>query len=104
MKTIHEYFLGIGNDATIFLPKGAKILTVQVQRTHPCLWAIVDTSCVEEPRKFRIVGTGRSFDDNPGENRHWEYIDTFQLDGGALVFHVFEDVENQEIDSQKKAT
>lgn len=68
----------------IEMPKKAKVLTVQVQRDIPCIWAVVDPSADREVRRFVIVGTGHSM------NRKGPYIGTFQLEGGALVFHVFE--------------
>ncbi len=82
--TIHKFALAVTDRQFIPLPAGARILTIQTQFGAPYLWAIVD----QEPRELRqiaIYGTGRPLPDDPGR-----FIATFQLDGGALVFHAFE--------------
>lgn len=67
------------------IPKGAEILTVQVQRGAMCLWARVDDNQgADEFRKIAVVGTGHPV---PKDGR---YIATVQF--GDLVFHIFEQV------------
>jgi len=83
MKTVYKYELRSG-DQTLLLPEGALILTVQEQYNKPHLWALVDLSKSVEPRKILLKGTGHE------ANAVGRYISTFQLDGGALVFHAFE--------------
>ena len=83
METIYKYELAQAETQTIDMPEGAKVLTVQVQRGCPCLWALVESTNPLVARHFRIYGTGHSF-------VHGEYIGSFQLMGGDLVFHVFE--------------
>lgn len=70
----------------IDMPIGAEILSVQTQHGQPHLWALVDTMLPNERRLFRLFGTGHSIDDS-GELK---YVGSFQLSGGALVFHLFE--------------
>lgn len=70
---------------TIEVPAGAKLLDVQIQCDMPQLWALCDESAPKEPRRIAIYGTGNPMPDEPGE-----YIATFQMHGGALVFHAFE--------------
>ncbi len=82
-KVIYKYRLE--PDGAIFMPKGAKILTVQTQRDESYLWAMVDPEAPAEQRIFRSVPTGMPFDE-----RGMEYIGTFQIHG-SLVLHVFED-------------
>ena len=84
MKTIHKYQLPITGKVTA--PEGAKFLTVQTQDGGPQLWALVDTLRPMVEHDFRVFGTGHPYD---GEDR---YIGTFQLNDGALVFHVFQAV------------
>lgn len=69
----------------IEMPMGAKILTVQTQRGAPCIWALVNDDYPSEERRFIVYGTGHPLCENMQE-----YIGTFQLDNGDLVFHVFE--------------
>jgi hypothetical protein len=68
------------------MPRGAEVLSVQVQRGEPCLWALVDTHAQREVRRFVTVGTGH---DIPSDLR-MKHVGTFQLHGGDLIFHVFE--------------
>ena len=82
---IFKYIIPIQDDFQISMPYGAKILCVQVQCEKPCVWALVDTECHRVKREFRIVGTGHPFEDA----FEWTYVATFQLKGGALVFHLF---------------
>lgn len=83
MKEIWKYPLD--PISQISMPVQAKILAVQEQCGRPCLWALVNVSNPKETRYFAIRGTGHSLPDDPGN-----YIGTFQLEGGAFVFHVFE--------------
>jgi len=69
------------------MPKGAEILTVQMQGAVPTIWAVVNPA---EPRDFwktvyfQVIGTGWGFD-----TRHKrKYIGTVQ--DGPLVWHVFQ--------------
>lgn len=69
------------------MPKEARIIHCAAQHGRICLWAIVDDSVAMEDRVFRIYGTGNVFDvDLP-----LAYTGSVQLDGGALVLHVFEE-------------
>jgi len=86
MKKVYKYRLEIKDEQTLELPEGAEILTVQSQLGMACLWALVDPERKKEKRIFRIAGTGHPIDDN----KKYKYIDTFQLYGGDLIFHVFE--------------
>ena len=82
--TIWKYDLRLVDVQNVRLPVAAKILAVQVQRGVPRLWALVDPGAPEENRRIAIRGTGHPID------MAGEYIGTFQVEGGALVFHVFE--------------
>lgn len=72
----------------VSLPKGAKILTVQVQFNQPQMWVLVNPDMETETRYFGSVPTGLPFDDTRAD--HIEYIGTFQLHDGSLVFHLLE--------------
>jgi hypothetical protein len=74
-------------DTIVVMPKGAEILSVQMQHSKPHLWAIVNDNNELEERIFNIVGTGWEMDFNNNK-----YIDTFQ--DGNLVWHVFEEINN----------
>ena len=84
-KTIWKYEIPDGQIVTVSMPKGARLLSVQVQRGVPMLWALVDPKAPVERRTFHIAGTGWDFDPD-GLN----YVGTFQVSGGEFVFHLFE--------------
>jgi len=88
MLAIFKYPIPIKDHSTLELPKDARILTVQIQRGTPQLWALVDSETEKETRYFRLSGTGHPL----GEDylRIINYIGTFQMENGALVFHLFE--------------
>lgn len=86
MKTIFKYELQLTDVQTLRLPGYYQVLCVQVQNGKPCLWAAVDPSYPGRNKGIRIIGTGHQFSDY----EDLEYISTFQLEDGALVFHVFE--------------
>lgn len=91
MKTTHKYAIDPAFD-TVEMPKGAKVLTVQTQDNKPFIWALVDANAREfEERKFVPYGTGHLLPDEPGT-----YIGTFQLNGGSLVFHLFDQSDKQD--------
>ena len=69
---------------SIYMPIGAKILTVQLQMGVPCLWVEVNPEEEgQEQRQFQVVGTGRGLSKNPRN-----HIGTWQ--DGAYVWHLFE--------------
>jgi hypothetical protein len=85
MSTIYKYKLE-PNFGALQMPQGAQVLTVQMQDGTPCLWAKVDPTRPTERRTFNVYGTGHEMPDDPC----LVYVATFQMGGGALVWHVFE--------------
>ncbi len=86
-RTIWKYTIDADHrEQVIDMPEGAKLLHVETQGAdRPCLWALVDPFAKTEPRTFAIIGTGWHF----AADGH-EHVGTFLLDGGTLVFHLFE--------------
>ena len=84
MKTIYKYTVtGLPLQNKIEMPKGASILSVNMQGADCCMWALVDTESETEEREFEIVGTGWELDDN------MSYVGTcFAKDG--YVWHIVE--------------
>lgn len=85
MKTIHKYPLRPSDSTLLSIPEGAQVLCVQVQHDQPYIWVLVESDRHPESRLFRMVGTG-----HPMPEEVKEYIGSFQLLGGNLVFHLFE--------------
>lgn len=86
MKTIWKWPLAVTDRQFLGVPAGAQALTVQVQGGLLKLWALVDPDQPEVRKEIRIIGTGHAIPADPGR-----YIGTFQMHGGGLVFHAFED-------------
>lgn len=85
MRTIHKYEVPIADSFTLELPANAHLLCVQTQLGTPQLWALVDADARKEAHRFELRGTGHNCDGlSPGE-----YVGTFQIRGGDLVFHLF---------------
>ncbi len=85
-KTVYKYELPFNENVELTLPEGAEVLCVQTQLGRPWLWARIDPKKpAVSQRCFRIAGTGHPLDEADGK-----YIGTFQLQDGALIFHVFE--------------
>lgn len=85
MITIYKYPLQVTSEQTIDLPIGAKLLTVQTQNSTPCLWAMIRTSDYTKKIKVFTFGAGHPI---PFEFQG-DYLGTYQLEDGRLVFHVF---------------
>ena len=83
---IWKWQLDVLGEQILMLPKGATLLTVQMQGDKCCLWALCDEiESTKERRYLAIYGTGHPLPDFEGR-----YLSTFQRDSGALVFHAFE--------------
>jgi hypothetical protein len=93
MSTIWKYELHVREHFILEMPKGAKVLAVQMQYGVPTLWARVNPTAEKEPRHFSIYGTGHCMPDE-SENVQLQYVGTFQPEGGALVFHLFENTHS----------
>lgn len=70
------------------MPKGSKILSIQTQKETPCIWVLVNPLNEKELRHFEVYGTGHDISFN--KETELKFINTFQLHGGNLVFHLFE--------------
>jgi len=86
--TIWKYPLSFSGNV-IKLPINHQILSVQIQHSEPVVWIL------QEPTRndlsdviIHVVGTGQSIP----KNIMLEFIDTFQLNNGSLVFHVFKEL------------
>ncbi len=88
IKRIFKYTIRADDRFEIEMPKDAEILTVQTQYDQPQLWALVNPDAPREKRVFRLAGTGHPINFDMGSE--YKYINSFQLNDGALVFHLFE--------------
>ena len=83
MRTIFKFPFIPRDEFKITMPKGADVLHVALQGDQPCIWAAVDNEEDQEPRDFRLVGTG-----HPLPPVEYLYVGTFQQP--PFVWHLFE--------------
>jgi hypothetical protein len=88
-KQIWKFAINPDN-LTLEMPKDAEILTVQTQNEKPCVLALVNPENDKELRYFEVYGTGHDIYCDMGIER--KYINSFQLFGGTMIFHLFERV------------
>jgi hypothetical protein len=88
---IWKYPVPTATDFELEIPRRARILSVKTQRNMPQLWIMVDTEeTVMVKARFLLLPTGLPIEGTVAEfQEKWEFGGTFQLDGGALVFHLF---------------
>lgn len=84
MRVVYKYAIELVRNQIIELPAKAMILSVQVQGSSLCIWALVETSHSLEQSAILIVGTGHDIG-----TLAVAHISTVQLNNG-LVFHIFE--------------
>lgn len=84
MKRIFKYEIEVKDQITLLMPKNAEIISIQVQRWKPYLWALIDVDETKTERYFYLFGTGMEVKDG------LKYIGSFQMYDGDLVFHLFE--------------
>ena len=85
MKTIYKYPIEIEDRQFVELPKDSVVLSVGVIAARVYIWVIVDPDLKTMLVQFELRGTGHPL--KLKENAL--FIGTFQLMGGALVYHLF---------------
>jgi hypothetical protein len=93
VRTIWKFPLAVTTRQTIEIPLPAKPLAVQPQGAdRVCLWAEVDPASEKCEVTILIFGTGHQLPEplDLGPEEYLRHLDTFQLHGGALVFHAYE--------------
>jgi len=89
-RVVHKYPLPIEAEPFIPMPLGAQVLSVQVQRDEPMVWALVDPRQTVMMRHwFWVLNTGTPVDWDPSEDSR--FIGTVQ--NGGFVFHVWDQGE-----------
>lgn len=85
-RKVFKYILTVQRGSTVAMPADAKVVAVGEQHGKICMWAIVpDPQAPVVVRVFSVYGTGDPI--NPGA----DYLGTFFMLGGSLVWHVFEE-------------
>jgi hypothetical protein len=86
MCTIWKFPVPVSDEFPLVLPTGAQFLSVQTQGTLPQMWFLLDPKARPTHRRFAVFGTGHVIEDLD----RLAYLGTFQMNGGSLVFHLFE--------------
>ncbi len=90
MQTIWKFKVEPSEAFPVSMPQGATLLDVQVQGAgldaEVFVWALVDSGAPHAWRNLSVVGTGH----DAGRLGEAEYVGTFQLGQGTLVFHLFD--------------
>ena len=88
MKQVIWKYLITPGECMHQIPAGAEFLSVQTQHEQPHIWFLVDPTADKVPYTFVARPTGVEWDRDPVTRRE-VYLDTFQLEHGRLVFHLF---------------
>jgi hypothetical protein len=88
MKRIFKYPIPIADEFILPLTLFAEILTVQMQKSEPQMWVLIDPDEPKYERKFHLYGTGMTI-----TNDSHVYLGSFQMLGGDLIYHLFEVTE-----------
>lgn len=89
-KKIYKYPINTTDSQSVAMPIDYQILSIDTQNEVPCIWALIDNTLPLTLVKIRIYGTGHEIN----ESDNLQYIGSYQLQRGLLVFHVFEDKIN----------
>ena len=84
--TIWKYNLIVNDEQYLQMPKGAKILSAQVQHGAIAIWVMVDPRKPKVERNIQMAGTGHDL----SERIMGDFIGTIQISGGSLIFHIFD--------------
>ena len=106
MRSIYKYSI-VNSEGAIISGPIIKILNVAEQYGNLVVWAEVDTNAPDRKFEFAPIGTGWNLDPREGEKcllDSWTYVNTIQLAGGALVFHIYykEIVSKKEKETARK--
>lgn len=83
--TIWKYPIQVTPNQVVEMPKGARILCVQVQNGTLCLWALVNPALPKEQKFVAVLGTG--YERSEAQIANYTYLGTVQ--NPPFVWHVF---------------
>jgi len=85
-QTIWKYNVKIDDVQKVQMPMASKLLSVQVRHGMVAIWAMVNPEQQMVLRTIQMAGTGHDMSDRI----MGDFLGTFQIENGALVFHVFD--------------
>lgn len=85
-QSVWKFPLQVADEQIIEVPLGAKPLNAEMQNDELCLWMLVNPAVEKVTKKVHIHGTGHKVSDFVTVG---DYVDSFMMLNGSLVFHVF---------------
>jgi len=87
MLTVYKFNVDLTQKLVI--PGFKQLLDINAQGPNICAWALVNTDLDDQPKKIQIIikGTGHAI--GVDELNGMKFFKTLQMDGGALIFHVW---------------
>ena len=90
--TIWKYQLFPGTNY-VNVPRSGRILDIQTQQETITMWILIFDNNDLVDRKFQVYGTGWEISDDMSS---LDYIGTALQFAGSLVWHVFEETDEEE--------
>ena len=87
MLTVYKFNVDLTQKLVI--PGFKQLLDVNSQGPNICAWALVNTDAGDPPKNIEIVIRGTGHNIYPDELVGMKFFKTLQMDGGALIFHVW---------------
>ncbi len=84
-RAVWKFEMDVGTHA-LTMPTGARLLRAAEQSGRAFVWAEVDPDAATVERIVFVVGTGWPFVGG-------EYVDSFDMADGTLVFHLYDQGE-----------
>jgi len=88
-ETVHKFEFDDHGIASLDIPADARVVHVAEQDGHARLWIRLKALAPRVPRRFMMIGTGWS-----NVQPHWPHVGSIMLQGGAIVFHIFEETDD----------
>lgn len=89
-KKIFKYKIEVEHEQVIKIPKGSKLVDIQVQNGEIKMWAVVDEAVKEvDGMRIMIAGTGRPIH---FDLEVYEHLKTVQIEN--YVWHIYVDKQH----------
>lgn len=105
MNSIWKYQLEVERRQIVYMPVGAKIVSLGVQNEYPVMWVSVDTDAEPKARIFTLVTTGERYEPQQavvGTVTIREWFVAHILDGAVRVGGGDKELDLKELQSELK--
>ncbi len=95
---IHKFpFEVTGQNITMQLPEGFKVLSIQKQKKSYCMWIVLDPDGQKKEQTFVVIGTGIRI--KYEDYSKLKYVSTIQE--GEYVWHIYQKARPVPVPDQK---